>query len=62
MGSETKRLIEIGVVSVSNSLYNITPTIVKKPNGKMRFTLNLIPINEQFELVIYPHTRIETVH
>ena len=58
-----RNLLKLRVVSISNSLFNVTPIIVKKPNGKgYRFTLNLIPINEQFELNPRPHTRIELVH
>ena len=63
MTDTVRRLLEIGVISISNSLFNVTPTIVKKPNNKgYRFTLNLIPINEQFELNPRPHTRVELVH
>ena len=50
LNSEVKRLIGLGVLSKSNSLYNVSPSIAKKADGSCRFTLNLIPVNEQMEL------------
>ena len=49
--SEVECLLRLGVISISDSLYNISPTFPTKANGDLRFTLNLIPINELFELV-----------
>ena len=37
----------MGVVSHSQSLYNITPTMAEKANGDPRFAMNLIPVNDQ---------------
>ena len=46
LNSEVARLKEMGVISRSDSLYNVSPCIATKPNGDYRFTLNLIPVNE----------------
>ena len=54
--------MKLNVISVSTSLYNISPTFPIKSNGDPRFTLNLIPVNELFELIQYPHTVIEGVY
>ena len=51
----------MGVISRSNSLYNFSPSIATKSNGKKRFTLNLIQANDQMELPRYPSTNIETI-
>lgn len=48
--SEIERLLKLGIISKSDSLYNVSPSIAQKPNGDLRFTLNLIPVNEQMEL------------
>ena len=42
--------MNLGVLSRSKSLYNVSPSIAKKPDRSNRFTLNLIPVNEQMEL------------
>ena len=38
--------MEMGVVSTSNSPYNVSLSVAVKSNGSLRFTLNLIPVNE----------------
>ena len=51
----------MGVIQRSDSLYNVSPCVATKPNGDYRFTLNLIPVNDQFELSALPCTLIEPV-
>ena len=38
--------MEMGVVSPSNSPYNVSLSVAVKSNGSFRFTLNLILVNE----------------
>ena len=50
LNKEVKRLLELDVISPSNSLYDSLPTVARKANGDLRFTINLIPVNEQMEM------------
>ena len=43
---ELKRLINLGIIKVLDSLWHVAPSIAKKANRDLRFTLNLIPIND----------------
>lgn len=52
----------MGVVSKSDSPYNINPQIARKSNGDLRFTLNLIPVNELVVPIQYASTFIEDIH
>ena len=51
----------MGVISHSDSLYNLNPTMAKKSNGDPRFAMNLIPVNDQIMLPQYPATFIDEV-
>ena len=61
LNKEIARLIRMRVIQKSDSLYNVSPCIATKPNGDFRFTLNLIPINDQFELSALSCRYIEPV-
>lgn len=46
LNQEIRRLLTLNVISPSNSLYDSLPTCAKKTNGDLRFTVNLIQVNE----------------
>ena len=52
----------MGVIMKSNSQYNCQPTIARKADEQMRFTINLISVNIFMEVPRYPIPFIEEVY
>ena len=45
LNSEVGRLLELGVIERSQSLYSCCPSIAQKASGEKRLTTNLMPVN-----------------
>ena len=62
LNAEAKRLLELGVIRRSHSLYSCNPSIALKASGERRLTTNLMPVNPQLSTPPYPAVYPETIY